>query len=124
MFLPKFHCELNPIEMVSLFFFPMFTDLFFINYSIGWAKYRYRQVNKNTFQEAKDAVENALNTCPVEVIRCFINRSWRWMSAYRMGLTGKAAQTVGCTQQVRKQKGHRSASRTAMMHLDAVLNSS
>ena len=50
-------------------------------------------------------------------IQIFTNRSWRWMSAYRMGLTGDAAQWV-----VRKQKGHRSVSRTAMMHLDAVLN--
>jgi hypothetical protein len=31
----------------------------------------------------------------------FINRSWRWMSAYRMRLTGNAAQWA-----VRKQKGH------------------
>ena len=38
------------------------------------------------------------------------------MSAYRMGLTGNAAQWA-----VRKQKGHRSVSRSAMMHLDAVL---
>ena len=83
----------------------------------GWAKYQYRQVDKNTFQQAKDAALEALNSCPVEVIRRFINRSWRWMSAYRMGLTGNAAQWV-----VRKQKGHRSVSKTAMMHLDAVLN--
>ena len=52
----------------------------------------------------------------LKVIRRFINRSWRWMSAYRMGLTGNAAQWA-----VRKQKGHRSVSRSAMMHLDAVL---
>ena len=58
-----------------------------------------------------------LDSCPVEVIRQFINRSWRWMSAYRMGLTGDAAQWA-----VRKQKGHRSVLRTVMMHLDAVLN--
>jgi hypothetical protein len=31
----------------------------------------------------------------------FINRSWRWMSAYRMRLTGNAAQWA-----VWKQKGH------------------
>lgn len=74
-FLPKFHCELNPIEMYW-----------------GWAKYRYRQVDKNTFQQAKDAAIQALDSCPAEVIRRFINRSWRWMSAYRMGLTGYAAQ--------------------------------
>ena len=42
------------------------------------------------------------------------------MSAYCMGLTGKAVLWA-----VHKQKGHRSASRTAMMHLDAeVLNDS
>ncbi|KIJ99515.1 hypothetical protein K443DRAFT_8330 [Laccaria amethystina LaAM-08-1] len=55
-FLPKFHCELNPIEMYW-----------------GWAKYRYRQVDKNTFQQAKDAASEALNACPAEVIRRFIN---------------------------------------------------
>ncbi|KJA19534.1 hypothetical protein HYPSUDRAFT_204573 [Hypholoma sublateritium FD-334 SS-4] len=38
-FLPKFHCELNPIEMYW-----------------GWCKYRYREVEKKTFQDAKDAV--------------------------------------------------------------------
>ncbi|KIK04077.1 hypothetical protein K443DRAFT_93840 [Laccaria amethystina LaAM-08-1] len=47
----------------------------------------------------------------------FINCSWCWMSPYRMGLTGKAAQWA-----VWKQKGHHSVSRAAMMHLDAVLN--
>jgi hypothetical protein len=100
-FLPKFHCELNPIEIV----FMKFTNLLSIYYSIGvgYSKYRYRQVSKNTFKEAKDAAE---------VIRRFMNRSWKWMSAYRtgMGLMGKAAQWA-----VRKQKGHRShgaASRT------------
>ncbi|KIJ93482.1 hypothetical protein K443DRAFT_112012, partial [Laccaria amethystina LaAM-08-1] len=59
----------------------------------------------------------ALDGCPVKVIRQFINRSWRWMSAYRMGLTGSVAQWA-----VRKQKGHRSVSRAAMMHWDVVLN--
>jgi hypothetical protein len=32
-----------------------------------------------------------LNACPVDVIQHFINCSWQFMSAYRMGLTGKAA---------------------------------
>jgi hypothetical protein len=39
------------------------------------------------------------------------------MSAYYMGLMGKAAQWA-----VHKQKGHCNALRTAMMHLDAVLS--
>ena len=83
----------------------------------GWDKYWYRQVDKNTFQQAKDAALEALNSCPVEVIQRFIKCSWRWMSAYHMGLTGDAAQWA-----VWKQKGHHSVLRTAMMHLDAVLN--
>ena len=82
----------------------------------GWCKCRYRQVPKNTFHEAKKAAHAAFDACPTDVIRRFINRSWRFMSAYRIGLTGKAAAWA-----VRKQKGHRSVSQSAMMHLDAIL---
>ncbi|OJA13487.1 hypothetical protein AZE42_08411 [Rhizopogon vesiculosus] len=74
-FLPKFHCELNPIEMYW-----------------GWCKYRYREVPKKTFEDAKRCAEEQLDACPTEVIRRFINRSWRFMSAYRLSLTGKAAE--------------------------------
>ncbi|KAF8588139.1 hypothetical protein K439DRAFT_1658713 [Ramaria rubella] len=93
-FLPKFHCELNPIEMVL-----------------------YRQVPKKSFEDVKKAAFEALDSCPVDVIRWFINRAWRFMSAYRIGLTGKAAAWA-----VRKQKGHRTVSQAAMMHLDAILS--
>ena len=37
------------------------------------------------------------------------------MSAYHMGLTGNAAQWA-----VQKQKGHRSVSKSVMMHLDQI----
>ncbi|KIL56227.1 hypothetical protein M378DRAFT_50672, partial [Amanita muscaria Koide BX008] len=99
-FLPKFHCELNPIEMYW-----------------GWCKYRYREEGKKTFQDAKNAAIKYLNACPLDVIRRFINRSWRFMSAYRLGLTGKAADWV-----VQKQKQHRQVSQRAMMAINAVLN--
>jgi len=39
------------------------------------------------------------------------------MDAYRVPLSGKAAAWA-----VRKQKGHRTISQGAMMHLDAIVN--
>jgi hypothetical protein len=52
----------------------------------------------------------------VEIQR-FVNRSWSFMDACRKGLTGKAAAWA-----VKKQKVHRTVSRSAYMHLEAVLN--
>jgi hypothetical protein len=83
----------------------------------GWCKYRYRQMEKSTFAAAKKAAHDVLDSCPVDVIRRFINRSYRFMSAYRLGLTGKAAEWA-----VRRQKQHRQVSQRAMMAIEAVLN--
>jgi hypothetical protein len=41
--------------------------------------------------EAKAIALEKLNACPVDVIRRFIGRSWRFTSVYRLGLTGKVA---------------------------------
>ncbi|KXN91857.1 hypothetical protein AN958_11797 [Leucoagaricus sp. SymC.cos] len=80
-------------------------------------KYRYWQAAKRTFEDAKMAAHDALDLCPVNVIRHFINHSRWFMSAYRKGLSEKAAAWV-----VHKQKGHRVVSEAAMMALKAVLN--
>ncbi len=50
---------------------------------------------------AKEKAFEVLDACPTEVIQRFINQSWRFIDAYRNGLTGWAAAWV-----VRKQKGH------------------
>lgn len=55
-----------------------------------------------------------LGACPDEVIRRFINRSFRFMDAYRSGRTGNAAFWA-----VRHQKSHRQASEGAMAALEA-----
>ena len=83
----------------------------------GWVKYRYREANKPNFTEPKKAMLLYLDVSPTEIIRRFINRSWRFMNAYQKGLTGKAAAWA-----VRKHKQHRAVSQLAMMALEAVLN--
>ena len=66
--------------------------------------------------DAKKAAVEALDACPDETIRRFVNRTWHFISAYRQGLKGKAAAWA-----VKKQKGHRSCSQRSMMYLEAVL---
>ena len=92
----------------------------FINYSNkisqywGWCKYRYREHSKNNFAEAKTHAKEVLDACPTEIIWKFINWSWRFIDAYRKGLTGEAAAWA-----VRKQKSHRAVSESAMKALEA-----
>ena len=69
------------------------------------------------FEDAKKTAVKYLNACPVEVIQRFFNRSWRFMDAYRQGLTGKAAEWA-----VRKQKSHQRVGPQVMMSVDAILN--
>ena len=92
MFIPKFHCEVNSIEMYW-----------------GYSKARYRQVKKTSFDHAKKEVVIALESCSIHTMRRFCNRALRFMDAYRKGLSVKAA--AWC---VKKQRRHRVISEEAM----------
>ena len=80
-------------------------------------KYQYQEIEKRTFEQAKAAALSCLDACPDDVLRRFINWSWRFISAYRRGLIGAAVAWA-----VRTQKSHRTVSASAMMSLGAVLN--
>ena len=116
MFLPKFHCKLNPIEMVCSFIYSHTLANYWIQYW-GWCKQQYRDVPKDRLDVAKRVACECLDKCPVEVIWCFFNKSWRFMTAYHAGLTRKAAEWA-----VRKQKSHRRVGPEAMMLIDAIVN--
>ncbi|KAF8599613.1 hypothetical protein BDV93DRAFT_449148 [Ceratobasidium sp. AG-I] len=101
--LPKFHCELNPIEMYW-----------------GYAKHKFRKDCNGSFLTAKQLVPKCLDACSIITIRRFFHKSWRYMESYRNGLTGVLAE-----QAEKKYTSHRKVSKRAMMQAsgEAVLQS-
>ena len=85
-FIPKYHCELNPIERVW-----------------GHSK-KYTRAHCNySFRQLEDAIEPALDTVSVDLIRKFFRKARDFMKAYREDVPAGPA----LYQTVKKYKSHR-----------------
>ncbi|KAJ7216055.1 hypothetical protein GGX14DRAFT_359245, partial [Mycena pura] len=74
-FLPKFHCEIN-----------------FIRYLWGAVKRYLRENCDYMFEGLKENIQKAMASVPVELIRKWEHRVWRFIDAYADGLGAKDAQ--------------------------------
>ncbi|KIJ43854.1 hypothetical protein M422DRAFT_169388, partial [Sphaerobolus stellatus SS14] len=74
LFLPKFHPELDPIEMYW-----------------GWTKHQYRAVSDQKFSTAKALIPKILDSVDVKLIRKFFRKTWRYLDAYEKGLDAQQA---------------------------------
>ena len=87
-FLPKFHPEINPKE-----------------YYWGHSKRYFRERSTGNFKFGKILLVQSLEQVPLITIRRFFRRCNRYMSVYRLGATGLAAEYA-----VKKYRSHRGVS--------------
>ena len=97
-FLPKFHCELNPIEMYW-----------------GYAKARFRQVVKKTTKDGKREVPLALDACTTDTYDAFVTAAFgSWM---RTGRGLQLDKQLGASRNKRGTEPYQSKLWTAWMKI-------
>ncbi|CAG8460955.1 13903_t:CDS:2, partial [Cetraspora pellucida] len=100
-FYPKFHPEFNYIEMYW-----------------GAAKKYTRSHCEYSLSKLKRSIIEAFDSISIERVHSFARLSFRWMDAYRQGLTGKATEYA-----VKQNKKHRTVNEEIMNWVnDELLN--
>ncbi|PLW22371.1 hypothetical protein PCASD_15904 [Puccinia coronata f. sp. avenae] len=100
LFLPKFHCELNPIELYW-----------------SYIKQAYRKESHicANFKESKVLFERIRQSCPITTIRKYFRRIDQQLSAYRQGYNGPQSAIL-----MKKYTSHRCIPRDAAMRIDVL----
>jgi hypothetical protein len=104
-FLPKFHCELN-----------------FIEYFWGSVKKWLRKHCDYTFETLKANLPIAMSSVPVELIRRWEHRTWRFIEAYAEGLDAKDAQKKVKEFSSHRYKSHRRIPESLVQQIDQSYN--
>jgi hypothetical protein len=80
----------------------------------GAAKKYAREHCQYSLKALKKIVPEALDSVSVEQLRAYARLSFRWMDAYRHGLSGKPAEYA-----VKKHRAHRTINENVMALIDA-----